>query len=218
MSSLKNLKTPPSLKEMAFQSIKGAILAQKLIPGRIYNEKRLAEELGISKTPVREALLDLCHKGFVRFIQRRGIQINVLTKKEIKDLYEVRRELEIAIIRNVALKLTDEDLKKIEMIYEKGKEAIAANDRLGYLRNDREFHNFFANLTENRYMISSIENIRDLADWMGFKVLFRPDLMSERHYEHLKIIMKLRARDIAGSEHSMEEHIQITGQTVLELL
>jgi DNA-binding GntR family transcriptional regulator len=48
MSSLKNLKTPPSLKEMAFQSIKGAILAQKLIPGKIYNEKRLAEELGIS--------------------------------------------------------------------------------------------------------------------------------------------------------------------------
>lgn len=218
MSPLKNLKAPPSLKEMAFQSIKSAILAQKLFPGKIYNEKTLAEELGISKTPVREALLDLCHKGFVSFIQRRGIQINVLTKKDIKDLYEVRRALEVAIIRNVALNLTDEDLKKIEIIYGKGKEAIDTNDRLGYLRNDREFHNFLANLTENRYLISSIENIRDLVDWMGFKVLFRPELMSERQHEHLKIITKLRARDIAGSEHSMGAHIQITAQNVLELL
>ncbi len=218
MTSLKNLTVPPSLKELAFQAIKSAILTQKLLPGQIYNEQKLAKELGISKTPVREALLDLSHKGFVTFIQRRGIQVNILTKKETQDLYEARRALETAIIRTVIQKLTDEDLKQLEAIYEKGKEALETDDRLGYMRSDREFHLFLANLTENHYMIASIEEIRDLLDWMAFNALARPERMSEAQDEHGRIVMKLKERDIDGAESCVEEHIQLTMQKVLGLL
>lgn len=217
MPSLKNLKAPPSLKEMAFQSIKSAILSQKLLPGDTYNEQVLAKELGISKTPVREALLDLSHKGFVTFIQRKGVQINVLARKDIKDLYEVRRALETAAIGIVMQRLTDEDLQRIEVIYEKGNEAIKANDLSGYMRSDREFHISLVNLTENRYMIAAIENIRDLLDWMGLKALSRADLLKIQQ-EHNRIIVGLRERNIDGAEQSVEDHIQLTMQKVLEIL
>jgi len=216
MSPLKNLTVPPSLKEMAFQSLKAAILSNKLEPGEIYNEQTLAKELGISKTPVREALLDLVTKGFITLLPRRGVQVNVLTEKDIKDLYDVRIALETAIVRLIIPKLTEEALKKIETIHKKEQTAIKTDDRLGYLQIDREFHLYLANLTENRYMATSLENIRDLIDWMGFKALMRKARMKEVKEEHKRIIEKLRKRDSKGVEHLMEEHIRITEKNVLQ--
>lgn len=218
MPIFKNIKVPPSLKEMAFQSIKTAILSKKLVLGKVYNEQGLAKELGISKTPVREALLDLSIKGFITFLPRRGVQLNILTEKDIRDLYEVRRALETAIVRCITPTLTEKDLKKIEEIHNKGREAIQNNDRFGYLRNDREFHLCLANLTHNRYMITSIENIRDLIDWMGFKVIVRFERMAEVEQEHAKLIEKLRERNTKEAEYWMEEHIRITEQNVLRFL
>ena len=76
------MTVPPCLKETAFQSIMAAILPNKLEPGRIYNEQGFAKVLGISKTPVREALLDLATKGFMPLLPQRGDQANALTEEE----------------------------------------------------------------------------------------------------------------------------------------
>lgn len=216
MPILKYLKVPPSLKEVAFQSIKEAILSDKLKRGKVYNEQALAKELGISKTPVREALLDLAVKGFVTFIPRKGVQVNALTEKDVKNLYEVRIALETAIMRSITPTFAEEAMKKVDAIHKKGKDAIKADDRLGYLRIDREFHLYLAGLTENRYMIASLGNIRDLIDWMGFKALTRGERMEEVEQEHEKITQKLMERDAKGSELLMEEHIRITLKNVLQ--
>ena len=213
---LKNLIVPPSLKEMAFESIKAAILSKKLEPGKVYNEQKLAKELGISKTPVREALLDLKAKGFITLLPRRGFQIKVLTEKDIKNLYEVRIALETAIVRSIIPKLTEAALKKIDTIHEKERAVIKADDRLRYLQIDRELHLCLAGITENQYMITSLENIRDLIDWMGFKALTWRERTKEVEQEHEKVIEKLREKDIEGAEHMMEEHIRITEKNVLE--
>jgi DNA-binding GntR family transcriptional regulator len=218
MNNLENLTQPPSLKEMAFQALKSAILDQRLLPGEIYTEKALADELGISKTPVREALLDLSNKGFVRFISRRGIEINAFTIKEIQDLYEVRRALELAIIKNIIKKLKIGDFKKIDRLIKEGKTALIAGDRSAYQINDRKFHLFLAKLTNNQYMISSIENIRDLLDWMCIKALYRPDYMIEAQEEHEQIFKKLKDSDLTGAENCVEYHIKSTIKKVLEMM
>ena len=216
MPTFKYLGVPLSLKEMAFQAIKNAILSKKLVPGKVYNERGLAKELGISKTPVREALLDLASKGFITFLPRRGVQINALTEKDIKDLYEVRIALETAILRHITPKLSKAELRKIEIIYQKEKGAIKGDDRLGYMRIDRGFHLYLARLTDNRYMITSLENIRDLIDWMVFKALTRSQRMEEVKREHERVIERLKERDTPGAIRMMEEHIRITEQNVLQ--
>jgi DNA-binding GntR family transcriptional regulator len=215
MSPLKNLKTPPSLKEMAFEAIKDAILSNKLEPGRIYNEQGLAKQLGISKTPVREALLDLSARGFVRFLPRKGVMINVLTEEDIHDLYEFRNALETAIVRHITPLLTLNQMEEIERIHRKESEAIGRDDRRGYLRIDREFHLYLASLSRNRYMVTALENIRDLVDWMGSKALLRKERMMEVQDEHALIIERLRERDTEGAASMMERHIQITKENVL---
>ena len=218
MPSLTNLVAPPSLKEMAFQAIKEAILSNKLEPGKIYNEQALAKELGISKTPVREALLDLAARGFVTFLPRRGVQVNVLTEKDIRDLYNFRAALETAIIRCITPRVTDETIRRIEAIYKKEEEAIRNDNRRGYLKIDREFHLSLASLSENQYMILALENVRDLIDWMGWKALLRKERMLEVYEEHGRIIQRLKERDTEGAVKMMEEHIRVTKENVLNWL
>jgi DNA-binding GntR family transcriptional regulator len=218
LPTFKNLKVPPSLKEMAFQSIKAAILSQKLVPGQVYNEQGLAKELGISKTPVREALLDLSIKGFITLLPRKGVQLNILTEKDVRDLFEVRNALEKAIVRCITPKLTDGEIKRIEEIHLKERDAIQNKDRISYLRIDRELHLCLASFTENRYMISSIENIRDLIDWVAFRAIIRLERMAEVEEEHTKVIEKFKERDTKGAEFFMEEHIRITEQIVMRLV
>jgi len=212
---LGNLSVPPSLREMAFQAIKEAILSNRLEPGRVYNEQVLARELGISKTPVREALLDLAAKGFVTFLPRRGVQVNVLTEKDIENLYEFRMALETAIVRAIIPRLTEEDMERIEGIYAKELGAIEGDDRRGYLKIDREFHFSLASFSDNHYMISALENVRDLIDWMGWKALLRKERMLEVYEEHGRIIQKLKERDTEGAVRMMQEHIWITKENVL---
>lgn len=213
---LGNLKAPLSLREMAFQAIKNAILSSKLEPGEIYTEFGLAKELGISKTPVREALGDLAAKGFVTVLSRRGIRVNALTPKDIRDLYEFRAALETAIIRHITPELTEKSIKRLEAIQEKENAAIRDEDSMRYLKIDRELHLFLASLTQNQYMISALEQVRDLIDWMGSKALLRKPRIVEVKDEHAKIIHMLEKRDTEAAIRMMKEHIRITLENVLE--
>jgi DNA-binding GntR family transcriptional regulator len=218
MSVLKNIDIPSSLKTMALELIKEAILSQRLKPGEIYNEKRLAEELGISKTPVREALLELSAKGFIVFLPRRGVRVEKMTEKDIRDLYEVRRALEMAIIRCIVPKINKRMLDKINAIHKKGDKAFKDKDNLGYLRIDREFHFALSSLTENPFMVNSLENIRDLIDWMGARALVKQSRMSEVQKEHEDLIRKIGDKDLEGAVQMIEQHIRITEENVLEQL
>lgn len=215
MFVLKNISIPSSLKNMAFEVIKEAILSQKLKSGEIYNEKGLAQELGISKTPVREALLELSTKGFIHFLPRRGIKVSVITEKDIRDLYEVRRALESAIVRCIIPKINKETLSKIVAIHKKGVNAIKDRDSFAYLPIDREFHFALSSITENQFMIKSLESIRDLVDWMGSRALLKQSRMNEVQIEHEAFLKKIRDKDSEGAVHMMEQHIKITEENVL---
>jgi len=207
MTVLKRIDLPPSLKEMAYRSIKNAILVNKLEAGKLYNERQLADELGISKTPVREALMDLAGQGFVIPHPRRGFQIRVLTEKNIRDIYQFRRALETAVVRLIVNKLTDDDFKRIQKLHETEQDAIKAFDRAGYMRIDRQFHLLLVHLTENDYMITSLENVRDLVDWSGIVTLSRRERMHEINLEHKRVIDALLNGNGSKAEQLMEEHL-----------
>ncbi|MBW1973909.1 MAG: GntR family transcriptional regulator [Deltaproteobacteria bacterium] len=217
MKNLPKIKNPPTLKLLAYNTIKNAIISQKLQPGIIYNEKKLADEMGISKTPVREALMDLASKGFVTFIPRKGIMINQLDKKDIINLYEVREALEVAAVKLITKKISDEDIQKIKEIHNKGLKAVQSKiDSISYLKLDREFHSIIAKLTGNNYLKEALENIRDLIDWMGMKALTRQARMKEVEAEHHRIVEMIEKRDVKKAMFMMELHIEITKKKVLE--
>jgi DNA-binding GntR family transcriptional regulator len=167
-SSLGSVDTPPSMQEIAFQAIKQAILRKELLPGKIYSEQAVAKEMGMSKTPVHQALLDLEHKGFVTTYPRKGFKVNTLTAKNISDMFELRRALERAVILKVTPKLTAKVIQDLEEIIEN---IDRTHDPIDFQKHDRAFHRYLAALSENTFIINALNTVWDLSDWVGARVL-----------------------------------------------
>jgi DNA-binding GntR family transcriptional regulator len=207
LPSFQSIDLPPSLKDKAFQAIKEYILAHKLKPGGIYSEQAVARELHISKTPIHQALAELQSRGFLTILPRRGFQVNAITSDVVRALFELRHVLEPAIIRLVTPKLDEQSIKELETW-----NRLAANtqDWLQFLKYDRAFHLHLASLTENRFMIDALENVKDLSDWVGAEVVSLENRPEEAIREHGAVIDRLKTGDAEGAAEAMAEHLRVT--------
>ena len=108
----------PRLAKMAYERLRDSILNGQLEPGQIYNEMALAKELGISRTPVREALLEFSAQGLITFLPRKGVVIKHYTRKDVIEIFELRRVVELTAIEKVAKADPPLDLSRIEKYLE----------------------------------------------------------------------------------------------------
>ena len=213
--NLSTLPLPPSLKQMALASIKEAILSKRMEPGVVYTEASVASELGISRTPVREALIHLASKGFLTLLPRKGFQLKVMTEKDVRDLFEFRRALEAAVIRHITSILTEESMNHIDGLLMKHRKAAEAGNPVASVHADREFHLYLAGLTGNSYLITAIEEMRGLIDLAGVKTLELKERRAESLKEHQAIVDMLKRGSVSGALEKMEEHIRITEERAL---
>jgi len=201
------IETPPSLAEIAFQAIKKAILEKHLVPDEIYNEKVLADELGFSKTPVHEALIVLCVKGFVTMLPRKGFQVRALSAKNIQDMYEFRTTLERAVLEKIVPDITNESINHLKAILDE----IASTDDPAHLGNlDRDFHSYLASLSENLYIIEALDNLWELCAWIAVRALTNDTRNHEPMLqEHVTIWEGIKARDSRKTIQAMDQHLRM---------
>ncbi|MBW1785359.1 MAG: GntR family transcriptional regulator [Deltaproteobacteria bacterium] len=213
---IESIAIPSSLKEIAFQAIKKAIVSGTLKPGNLYSEPVLAKQLGISRTPVREALLDIASRGFVEYVRNKGFRVKVLTKVDIRHLSAFRRGLEATAIREIMPCLTDATLKEMEAIHGRDMQASRAKNWDAFVKVDREFHIYLCSLSENPYLISAMERVRDLIDWACYLMANPSQRFSEALREHELIFEKLKERDLEGALMMMEGHLNITETRIID--
>lgn len=212
---LDNIKIPPSLKEVAKQVLKRAILFKELQAGKYYRIEDICRQLNVSKTPVREALQDLEARGFVTLSPRKGVLINKMTQKDIIDFYQFRLVMESAVIELVEKWITAEDIDLLTQYTDQSKECIKNNDRMGLLEYDRKLHLYLARMTKNSFIIPQLERIRDFIDWIS---LLRPERMAESSSEHNRLIRCLSVHDLDAAKEVMKEHIEKSLQHALDNL
>ncbi len=99
---VKAIKKPLPLAKIALKSLRDSILSGKLVPNETYNEIALAKKLGISRTPVREALLELSSQGLITFLPRVGVRINHFTEQDVKEIFELRKAIELFAVAKVS--------------------------------------------------------------------------------------------------------------------
>ena len=203
-----------SLKDQAYEILRSSIITGRLEPGRLHNEKDLARGLGISRTPVREALLDLSKEGMIVFIPRKGIKIREITRRDISDVMELRKVIESYIIESCCGQLTPADLKGIGKIIEKQKAMTMKGNREGYVEAEREFHLFLASRTGNRQLQNVMENLRDLLHFMAIKAIAYQGRMEQVLREHRRIWAALEERDQKKAKEAMFLHLDITEKTL----
>jgi DNA-binding GntR family transcriptional regulator len=216
--NLEKLLPAPSLKEMALSIIKEAVLSKKLEPEKMYTEAALTNEMGISRTPVREALIHLASRGMIVYYPRKGFKIKCMTEKDVEDLFELRLALELAVIRHITPNLTAKSLAEIEVVWHQYQKAVQAGDPVGTIRANRDFHVRLAQLTENAYLIDALDEIRDLTDLAGVRSLEVDSRTLEATGEHERIFVELKKRSLEGALRQMEAHIRTTEERVTAMI
>jgi DNA-binding GntR family transcriptional regulator len=212
---LGKLLPAPSLKEMALATIKEAVLAKKLERDVMYTEAALTDELGISRTPVREALIHLASRGLITYFPRKGFKIKLLTEKDVRNLFELRLALELTVIRHISPGLTKKALAEIERVRAKYEQVVQKDNRLESIHANMAFHACLAGLTGNSYLINALDEIGDLINLASARSLEVDSRTDEALEEHERIVAELKEQSLRGALREMEAHICTTEERVL---
>jgi len=199
--------------EIAFQTIKKAIMRKEFLPGNIYSEQAVAKDMGMSKTPVHQALLDLENKGFVTILPRRGFKVNTLSEKNIRDMFELRRALERVVVLKITPKLTAVIMGELEEIIQ---DIGQTRDPVDFQKHDRAFHRYLASLSENTYIINALDTVWDLSDWVGARILSHWAGYRQVADEHLAVYEYLAMGAAEKAAAAMERHLNGTESRFLE--
>jgi DNA-binding GntR family transcriptional regulator len=200
---------------MALATIKEAMLARKLERDVMYTEAALTDELGISRTPVREALIHLASRGLITYFPRKGFKIKLLTEKDVRNLFELRLVLELAVIRHITPGLTKKALAEIERVRAKYQQIVQKDDPVESIHANMAFHGCLAGLTDNSYLINALDEIGDLINLASVRSLEVDSRIHEALEEHERIATEIKGQSLSGALREMEAHIRTTEERVL---
>lgn len=215
---LKSLDQPASLSKLAYDAILKSILSNEMIPGDIYNEMALAQDLGISRTPVREALLELSVQGLVKFLPRKGVVVYRINAKDVDEIFEIRRAIDATAVEKLASADPPPDTRLLRKALKKQNAAVEKKSYWKYLRADRDFHVTLAQLTGNSRLVAIAENIRNLVHLMGIQALERQGRMLAVLDEHTRIIEAIEQRQPQQAREAVIDHLIKSEQAVLDAL
>ena len=210
------IKQPESLAKMAYEAIRKSILSGQWKIGELYNEKAIAADLGISRTPVREALLELASQDLIIFLPRRGLMVNRFTRRDVDEIFELRKAVELAAVEKITATSPPFDLFEIEESLLSQRKAVKQKEYLAFMEADRLFHTRFSELTNNRRIIAILENIRDMIHVMGAKALALEGRALEVIEEHQTIFEAVKKGNIEEARKAMAYHLDQSKGAVVE--
>lgn len=152
-----NLK---SLKEQVYEYLRDQMQRGKLLPGSLINLDETSRKLGVSRTPLRDALLQLEMENFVSIIPRRGIVVKQLTLKDIQEYYEIIGSLESQAVLTAMSFMKTPDIKKMKDLNDEMEQAISEDNFNRYYQKNLRFHDVFLNLCGNDQLIKIVSNLK----------------------------------------------------------
>lgn len=192
-----------SLKERAYRIIKQNIVSCAFPPGSLLNEKDLVERIGVSRTPIREALNRLEQEKLVTIIPQRGSFVTEITPQVIKDVFQVREMLEPCLVGRVTPLVDAADLADFRDRFRQ----LAYGDYDAAISLDDDFHNFIIRASGNKYLMNLMENLYAQNERIRAIMMRMPQRLSETVDEHLAVIDAMAARDEATAMAAMRQHI-----------
>jgi len=206
------------LREMVFDVLLEAIMSGQLPPGERLMEVQLAEEIGVSRTPVREAIRRLELEGFVVMIPRKGAYVAGLSIKDVTSIFEIRSALESLAVRLGAERITeeglavlDENLVEFDKNYEEG-------DTERYFKLDIAFHQALYKFSGNERLVQMMGNLTEQIN--RYRRVSMSDAVIRQHtiHEHRKIVEALRSHDPKKAMEAMSEHMVHTENSLITIL
>lgn len=193
-------------QEIANQ-IRGMIRNGFLVKGQKIDEKHLCESMGVSRTPVREALRILSSEGLIDLIPNKGAYISQPPIKEIKDMFEVMSVLEGTCARLATKKMEEKDFRKIEALHQELEKHYSKRNHEAYLENNNAYHVFIQELPGNKVLNDVINGLRQKILLYRHRQLYQPERFKQSIEEHRNLLEAFRKRDAALAERLMKRHL-----------
>ena len=211
---MRKLKIPTNLTSLAYKSIKEYILEGRLDEDSRLTEEFLSGQLGISKSPIREALNRLEAEGLIRIEARRGAYLRSFSNKEVDDLYDVREALEVHAVRTGVF--PPALMKELRASVKRLRGYLKANDRPRYIDEDVSFHAAIARATGNARLCDVLENIQNQI-WLFRRKTYNLS-SSGAPDAHDALVEALEKDDRDEADHVMREHISGVRKKLIEYL
>ena len=205
---------PQSLSDIAFDRIRNAIVQRTLEPGTRVSESMLGEMLQVSKTPVREALLRLCHVGLVEPTTR-GLRVVLPNKDIIRDAYEVRTVLESVAAKLAAERANGPQRQTITDAARKSLECARSGDSGGFAEWDMAFHTSVADSAGNKLLAKAVSDSVVLAFTLRSRDVLTPDDSVHCGRQHVQLAKSIKSGDAALAAQQMLDHIAEVTKFVL---
>ncbi|MFI1564208.1 GntR family transcriptional regulator [Streptomyces sp. NPDC020490] len=195
------------LRDQVANALRAALIAGELRPGVIYSAPTLAAELGVSATPVREAMLDLAREGLVEAVRNKGFRVTEMTDKDLDDFTDIRTLIEVPTVGRVAATASAGQLEALRPLAEQIVTAAQGHDVLKYLEADHRFHLELLALAGNPHLVEVVADLRKRSRLFGLGSLNETGRLVSSAQEHVELLDLMLAGRIQEAEDCMRRHL-----------
>lgn len=204
-----------TLNERVYQQIRDAVLVGDLSPKARLDEQALADDMGVSRTPIREAIGKLTTEGLVEYRPYQGSFVRSFTAQQVNDLYEVRKALESLAVRLAVPQLSEPQVADLRGILDEIHHAHERGDLIAYGDADRRFHNTIAAYSGNQTLIESLDRLALQIQLVRTAANHDPEVVERTAHQRPEITAALMARDARRAARLMEAHIEDVRRSVV---
>ena len=206
------------LRDVVFNTLRQAILKGELKPGERLMEIALAERLGVSRTPIREAMRKLELEGLVVMIPRRGAQVANITDKDLNAVLEVRIALENMAIEKACKRMTEEELDKLWQAAREFERTMAEGNLVRLAEADVAFHEIIYQASDNCRLIQVLNNLREQIYRYRVEYLKEEETRNVLVKEHEELYNAVKARDVERAQEISFEHIENQRKAIIQTI
>ncbi len=206
------------LRDVVFNTLRQAILRGELKPGERLMEIQLANKLGVSRTPIREAIRKLELEGLVLMIPRKGAEVAGITEKSLLDVLEVRRALEELAVQLTCDRITEEELIELRQAAENFKKTLKSDDITEIAEADVKFHDVIYMATKNQKLIQLLNNLHEQMYRYRIEYLKDPEVYPKLVREHEEIIKRITDREKEEASQIVCQHIDNQADAVMDVI
>jgi DNA-binding GntR family transcriptional regulator len=196
-----------SHSEAAYRTLKQKIVTLELPPASLLNEAELMAELGLGRTPIREALLRLAFENLVVILPRRGTIVADLNVSDLQKIFEMRLELEIYAIRLATERATPAQIAEMEQLFANSDEIISQGDPHQLMALDHQAHQLLAKAAHNEFLEETLERLYSQGLRLWYLLLHKVSRLPEAIAEHQQMIAAVKAADSQRAAEVMRAHI-----------
>ena len=213
-----NFDTYQPLREAVCETLRDAIRRGILEPGERLMEVQLADELGISRTPVREAIRKLEQEGYVIMMPRRGTYVSDVSVSDVKEIFEIRSALESLATGLAARRIEPDELETLQKLLVEIEGYIAKNDMDKIVETDIKFHELLYQVSRNDRLVAIIHNLKEqLARFRTLSMSY-PGRLQETLEEHSDMVEAIANGDVSAARDAAEHHMERAEKTLLKAM